>query len=153
MIDHTSDFPRHPPRRRLIGPALQRRLAWLAWLVTWLLLLAGPWLPERWLALVAFSAMHAGLFLWLRAGDLGAFPVQVRVGFALWVFLGATLPLGEILLVISAFGLAANLWAGYCPMARMVALLPWNRSGPLSAGRVLRTFVAPRSPGRFVAPP
>jgi hypothetical protein len=39
---------------------------------------------------------------------------------------------------------------GYCPLARALSLLPWNRSQPLSAALVRRTFVSAPVRGSIV---
>ena len=46
-------------------------------------------------------------------------------------------------------GLVGNLFFDYCLLARMLYLLPWNRTEKLSLVMVERTFLSPPSSGRF----
>ena len=39
---------------------------------------------------------------------------------------------------------------GYCPLARMLSLLPWNRRQPLSVALVRRTFLSAPVSGSIV---
>jgi hypothetical protein len=76
---------------------------------------------------VVFSAAHALLFLVLFAFRLEPFPVQVRIAYFLWVLVGTYVPHMTILMYITTVGLLGNLFFRYCPLARMIHLLPWNR--------------------------
>jgi len=58
-----------------------------------------------------------------------------------------------ILLYITILGLFTNLFFGYCPLARLMSLMPWNRRETLSTGLLKRTFLSPPSRGRFTPPP
>ncbi|MDS3862475.1 hypothetical protein RIF25_16895, partial [Thermosynechococcaceae cyanobacterium BACA0444] len=50
---------------------------------------------------------------------------------------------------VTTIGLAANLFFNYCPLARMMYLLPWNREEPFSFKLVLRVFLSPPVSGKF----
>jgi len=75
-------------------------------------------------------------------GSVTAFPVQVRIGYLAWMLAGQWGPLG-FLLWIQLVGTAASVLVDYCPMARMLSLLPGNRRSPLSFRLLLRTFLHP----------
>jgi len=70
--------------------------------------------------------------------------VQVRIGFAAFVAL-SLVPGLELLLWVPLFGTTAQLLFGYCPMARLLDLAPWNRSRPFTFGLVWG--IATRPPG------
>lgn len=138
----STPWDRIPPRRRWA-------LVFGLWLVTWVGLVAGLFRPGVSEAVVAFSVAHAGLVLVLNRFRLGAFPVQVRLGYLAWVALGTYVPSLRILLSIAIIGLLANLLFDYCLLARTTYLLPWNRREALSWGLVRRVLLTPPAPGRF----
>lgn len=73
---------------------------------------------------------------------------QTRVGYA--VLLAAGLwPALEIVHWLQLAGTLSSITLDYCPMARIVSLLPWNRVEPLTPGLVARTFLALPKVWRF----
>jgi len=76
--------------------------------------------------------------------------VQVRLAYLLWVLIGTFVPGMIILMYITTVGLAANLFFNYCPLARLMLLMPWNRSESLSLEFLRRVFLSPPSRGRFI---
>ena len=127
----------------------RRYLVWGLWFVTWLGLLAGLYDRVYYEYVVLFSALHALLFLVLFNFRVKEFPVQIRIAYLIWVVVGTYVPHMTILMYITTIGLATNLFLGYCPLARMVYLLPINREEPFSLDLVLCVFLTPPSPGRF----
>ena len=125
-------------------------LVWWIWALTWLGLVIGYVDRRGWNFVVEFSAIHALLFLALFEGQFTAFPVQVRIAYFLWVACGTFLPSPcEVLMHITLIGLFANITVGYCPLARMMSLLPWNRTVPLTWDLIYRTIVSPPTKGKF----
>ena len=127
----------------------RKKLVWSLWFLTWLVLLAGLFDRRMYEAVVAFSAVHAVLVLALNRFRFSAFPVQIRIAYVLWVAIGTYAPHGAVLLYIATLGLIGNLFFDYCLMARMLYLLPWNRTEKLSFELVGRTFLSPPSAGPF----
>jgi hypothetical protein len=78
-----------------------------------------------------------------------AFPAQLRIAYFAWVAIGTYAPHTVILMYITALGLVANLFFGYCPLSRMLYLFPWNRGETFSAGLVARVILTPPVPGQF----
>lgn len=115
---------------------------WWYWLVTDCLLigsLAGWfWGIYPVIALTVIQTVH----YFIRDRYITAFPVQVRLGYLLLLVLGMYPPLGFIHWVQLA-GTTAVVTVGYCPLARIMVLMPWNRSRPLSFALVRETIVAP----------
>jgi drug/metabolite transporter (DMT)-like permease len=130
----------------------RRKVVWSLWFITWLGLLAGLFAPQWNEFVVWFSVIHAVFFIYLERFNLVAFPVQVRLAYVVWVAIGTYIPLMTWLMWITILGLAANLFVGYCPLARLLSLLPLNRSEPLSLDLVRRVFLTPPVKGRFMPP-
>jgi hypothetical protein len=97
------------------------------------------------IALTLLQLVHFGA----RYGDAAAFPVQVRAAYLGLLAAGLYPPLAFIHWV-QLFGTWAMVLVGYCPLARALSLLPWNRRQPLSAALVRRTFLSPPTPGSIV---
>lgn len=132
----------------------RRRIVWWMWLVTWLLLLAGLY-DRRYYEIVAwFTAGHALLFLALNRFRFAAFPVQVRIVYLVWAAAGAWVPYMTFLMYIPTVGLIGNLFFGYCSLARLMYLMPWNRDEDFSRDLLARVILTPPTGGRFKpAPP
>jgi len=119
-----------------------RHLDWRYWAASDILLL-GVILDCAWSAagLAALTVLQCVHFI-LRERGLAAFPVQVRLSWAFLLALGTWEPLG-FLHWIQLAGTSAMVLAGYCPLARTLALMPWNRRRPLDRDLVLRTLFGP----------
>jgi hypothetical protein len=97
------------------------------------------------IALGAFQVVHFGA----RERYVTAFPVQVRAAYLALLVAGLMPPLGFIHWVQLA-GTWAMVLVGYCPLARALSLLPWNRRQPLSVALVRRTFLSAPVRGSIV---
>ena len=80
----------------------------------------------------------------MRLGSLRPYRTQIRIGILAWLALSLA-PGLEWILWVPVFGTASQVLVGYCPMARILGMLPWNRTEPFSPGYVWRTFA--RAPG------
>jgi hypothetical protein len=119
-----------------------RRLRWWYWLATACLLgasLAG-WDAGLWftMACVAVQVIH---YL-AREGSLRAFPVQTRIAFLALLAAGSWPSLGFIHW-LQLVGTCATVGLDYCALARIMSLMPWNRTRPLTLRLAWRTFVSP----------
>src|SRR6266436_1654323 len=134
--------------QRFMNPAARRWLfimpqdwTWWVWLVTACLLLIGLMgMPEAFLAALLLSIAQSVLFF-ARERALGAFPVQLRLAYTLLLIICFFLPI-RWLFWLPAVGTFALVIFGYCLMARMLSLLPWNRTEPITADLVRRTFLS-----------
>ena len=128
---------------------MRKWTVWGLWLITWAGLVGGVFYRVLFEYVVLFSAGHALLFLILFrvAGD--PFPVQVRIAYFIWVAVGTYVPYMTFLMYITLVGLAANIFLGYCPLARMMYLMPWNRDHKLSMELVGRVILSPPVSGKF----
>jgi drug/metabolite transporter (DMT)-like permease len=130
----------------------RHKVVWSLWFITWLGLLAGLFARHWYEFVVWFSVIHAVFFIYLERFNLMAFPVQVRLAYVVWMAIGTYIPFMVWLIWVTTVGLAANLFVGYCPLARMLSLLPFNRNEPFSFDLVKRVFLSPPMKGRFIAP-
>ncbi len=123
-----------------------RRWYWLATAM----LLAGyvAGLHAAIFAAIALAAVQLVHFA-ARGRELAAFPVQVRAAYLVLLVAGLYPPLGFIHWV-QLVGTWLMVLVGYCPLARALSLLPWNRRRPLSADLVRRTFLSPPVRGSIV---
>jgi len=126
-----------------------RDLGWRYWLATVCLLTAGlAGQPLAFVLAVGLTLVHLAHFL-LRERSLRSFPVQVRLGYLVLLLLALPEPL-QWIFWIPTVGTWAQVLFGYCTMARLVSLLPWNRSEPFSLRLVGRTFSAPPVRGNIL---
>jgi hypothetical protein len=116
-----------------------RAISWWYWLVTVGFLTAGVsgWPPGFLLAigLTVFQLIHFSI----RESSFTAFPIQVRLGYLLLLLIALPEKL-QLIYWIPTIGTWAQVLFGYCAMARLVSLLPWNRKGACSFALVKQTF-------------
>jgi hypothetical protein len=118
-----------------------RSLKWWYWLAAALALSAAIVGWPRGLPLAfAMVGGQAALFL-LREGRPSAFSVQVPMALIALLAIGLWGPLGFIHWMQLA-GTWVRLVFDYCPLARIMSLMPWNLREPLSLRLVKRTFLA-----------
>lgn len=128
---------------------VRKALIWSLWFVTWLGLVIGLFDRLFFQYVVIFSALHAVLFLILFQFNIRPFPVQVRIAYFIWVAVGTNVPHMVVLMYVTLVGLTTNLFLGYCPLARMVYLLPWNRDEKLSLDLLRRVIFSAPVAGKF----
>lgn len=126
-----------------------RSLRWWYWLVTVGLLTVGlaghPVGFALAMGLTAFQALHFAL----RERNPRSFTVQVRLGYL--IVLSIAYPEGmRVLYWMPWAGTVALLLFGYCTMARIVSLMPWNRHEPFSLSLLRRTFLTPPVQGSIL---
>jgi len=114
-------------------------IGWWYWLATAVLLTMGIFGNEQsfvWaIELTSFQLVH----YIIREKSLKAFPVQVRFWYL--ILLIVSLPEAmQWLYWVPSIGTWAQIIFGYCAMARLVSLWPWNRSEKLSLKSLAKTF-------------
>ena len=116
--------------------------SWWHWTITMPLLAAHllgvPWAMGATLILCAAMAVY---YL-VRLRGVRPFAVQVRVAYIIWLLLGL-LPLMQWMLWLALAGLVARVLIDYCLMARLLSLMWFNRTEPLTWSLVVRIFAAP----------
>ena len=88
--------------------------------------------------IIALCALMAAYY-YLRLRRLNPFPVQIRLGYLI-LLLAGLLPALHWVYWVQLVGTTLMVTMGYCPMARMLMLLPWNRKEPLSGRYVAHAF-------------
>lgn len=136
-----------------IEPDHRKQLIWGLWFVTWGLFLVGLWDRRFWAFATYFSGIHALFALAMLRFRFAAFPAQVRVAFFVLVAIGTFVPHMSTLIYMGMVGLTTNLFVSYCPLARALTLLPWNRDEAFSLGLLRRVFLSAPQPGRFQPQP
>jgi hypothetical protein len=132
------------------SPGLRKSIVYVLFLITEIGLIAGAFVdPVYWQWVVWFSIFNALLFLFFVGFKPMVFPAQLRIAYAIWVAIGTFVPYMSWMMWVTLFGLAANLLVGWCPLARMMYLLPWNRQQKLTGTVFLKTFFSKPRPGRF----
>jgi len=135
-----------------ILPGLYRESAWRYWLMTLVpLALSLTVYPPAIIAamlIVAVQAVHYAL----AQGSVTTLRVQVRIGYLTLLVLGTWPPLFWVHWIQLA-GTTAFLLFGYCPLARILSLAPWNRVWPLASSLVWRTFFSPPVAGNILKAP
>ena len=113
--------------------------AWWIWLVTVALLVTGlAGFTTGFVAATAVSLAQT-LWYWHKAGRIRAISVQIRLAYTL-LLLVCFIPELRFGYWLPTVGTSALLLCGYCLMARVLSLLPWNRLEPLSLDLIRRTF-------------
>jgi hypothetical protein len=113
---------------------------WWTWTVTTTLLLVGLCgHPDAFLAAMGLTFLQT-IVIYFREKKVSAFPVQLRLAYLALLAL-CHLPFMRWLYWLPTVGTFALVIFGYCLMARVLSLLPWNRREPLSGNLFRRTFL------------
>lgn len=123
---------------------------WWTWAVITVLLLWGLFTGDMWArqAAMGIAAAQAAFYL-LRHRSLRHFPTQLRVAYALWMA-ASFVPELFILYWIQSAGSTALVLTGYCPLARVLLVFPWNREVPLTWRRLATIVFHPPIHGSVV---
>lgn len=130
-------------------PSVIRDPGWWQWVLTVPLLVAhfeGDVCAIPMAGVVcAFAA--AGYFVRLR--HLHSYPVQIRVAY-IFLFACGMVPGMEWIHWVQLIGTTVFVLVGYCLLARLLSLLPFNRLEPLSANLVWRIMRTNPSSGGLI---
>lgn len=112
---------------------------WWAWTITTVLLIGG--LAGYSLAFVGAMVVTAGqgIILLVRDRSPAAFSVQLRVAYLLLMLISFPSPMRWFYWLL-AVGTIALVVFGYCMMARILSLFPWNSRETCTLDRLRRTF-------------
>jgi len=118
-----------------------RDIGWRYWLVTASLLSLGvAGNPEGFVLAIGLTIFQLAHYVF-RERSITAFPIQVRFWYLMLLLVAWLEPL-QWLYWIPTIGTWAQIIFGYCTMARLVSLLPWNRNEKLSLDLFTKTFFA-----------
>jgi hypothetical protein len=124
-------------------------IAWWYWAALALLLAAETIWPATALAAVGLGVVQSVHF-YARTERMGALPVQVRATYLGLLVAGLWPPLAFIHWLMLG-GTLARVAFDYCPLARTLALMPWNRTQPLTLRLVRCAYLTPPVEGSILA--
>ena len=87
------------------------------------------------IGLTVFQLIH---FI-IREKSFSVFSVQVRFWYLMLLIVALPEQL-QLIFWIPTIGTWAQLMFGYCTMARLVSLFPWNRNEPFTVSLISKTF-------------
>jgi len=119
------------------------------WLVTTVLLTLGLAYWPAAISLAILLNIIQFLHVLVAAKQFSAFPVQVRISYLGLLLLG-TIPGLQFIHWIQFAGTWAMVLFNYCPLARFLSLMPWNRRIPLSTPLVMATIFTPPVKGNIL---
>jgi hypothetical protein len=124
-------------------------VSWWHWTLSIPLLVAHV-SGVSWAILIAIAlCCLVAIFYIVKLRKIRPFPVQVRLAYFVLLALG-TLPGWQWLHLVQIVGTTTMVTVGYCPLARLLKLLPYNRTDALSANLLWRTMVGDPCIGGFV---
>jgi hypothetical protein len=136
------------PKREQLFFVLLSDWTWWAWSATAVLLLIGLiGFPIAFAAAAGLTGIQA-IVMVIRERSWRAFAAQIRLAYGILLGICALPGMGWLYWVPMVWTFALVIF-GYCLMARMLSLLPWNRREPLSLEMLLRTFTSRPSLARF----
>lgn len=104
---------------------------WFYWFVTDISLAMGLMLWPELLYVTMLVVLLHGVHLYKISPYVFSFPIQVRLVYLGLLILGQ-LPYCSWIHWVQLVGTTVLLSLDYCPLARMLSLMPWNRSRVLS---------------------
>ena len=114
---------------------------WWAWTLTAILLTIGLLgQPAAFVAAMVVTVVQCMVMVG-REKSVLAFAVQLRIAYLLLLMI-CFVPEMRWLYWLPTVGTFALVIFGYCLMARVLSLLPWNRQEALSAALIRRTFLS-----------
>jgi hypothetical protein len=120
---------------------------WWVWTATAILITVGlAGRPEGYLAAMALTIGQL-VFMLVKEKSLVAFPVQLRLAY-LALLIVCYQPALNWLYWWPMLGTFALVIFGYCLLARVLSLLPWNSTESYSLERLKRTFFSVPDPIR-----
>lgn len=116
--------------------------SWWYWVVTsiclWLTMTVYPEAYQWTVVIAVIQLLHFSLL----EGSATHFSVQIRWGFLIYLLIALPENL-QWILWLPAFGTLARVLFGYCLMARLLMLLPFNRKVKLTWQFVREAFLTP----------
>lgn len=119
-----------------------RDIGWWYWLITAILLSFGMVSDELGFTLAIVLNCFQLVHYIFREQSIKAFPVQVRFWYLILLFLSFP-NFMQWLYWVPFIGTWAQVIFGYCAMARLVSLWPWNRNENFTLALLIKTFFSP----------
>lgn len=128
---------------------MYNKASWWFWLVTVVFLSLGVSGRTSGFYAATVLAVFQVIYFAIKEGQFSAFPVQVRIAFIVVMIVPLWEPL-RFLYWIPVIGIWVLVLTGYCFLARLLSLMPWNRKEQLSASLIKRTFLSPPVKGNIL---
>jgi hypothetical protein len=120
---------------------MPKEISWWVWAVTAVLLLIGNLVhPLGHVTAISLSCLQTVFFV-VRDKSISAFAVQIRLGYTILLLICYSRYL-RWLYWLPTIGTFALIIFGYCLMARLLSLMPWNGREKLSLSLLYRTFIS-----------
>jgi type II secretory pathway pseudopilin PulG len=128
---------------------MPKEITWWAWTLTAVLLAVGlVGFAAGFIAATALSVIQTVVFLF-KTRSFRDFTLQIRLAYSLLLIVCA-IPVMRWLYWLPAVGTSALILFGYCLTARVLSLLPWNRTEKLTLNLLRRTFLSPPVAGNMM---
>ena len=114
-------------------------IGWWYWLFTAVLLSLGVMGNSDGFVLAMGLTIFQLSHFYMNEKSLWAFPVQVRCWYLILLIVSWFEPF-RLLYWVPTIGTWAQIIFGYCAIARIVSLFPWNKSEKLSMSLLYKTF-------------
>ena len=124
-------------------------ISWWYWFAMVILLATGLAGYDLAFQVAIALGMVQSLHFLARERSLTAFPVQVRLSYLGLLVLAQWPPL-HFIYWIQLAGTTAMVTMDYCPLARFLSLMPWNRSEPFTLDLLRRTVFSPPVKGNIL---
>ena len=122
-------------------------IGWWYWLVTAILLTFGISSGESgFLLAIGLTCFQLSPYIF-RERSIRAFPVQVRFWYLTLLLVSFPKSM-QWLYWLPCIGTWAQVIFGYCAMARLVSLWPWNRKEKFTVNLLIKTFLSRPVRGR-----
>ena len=118
-----------------------RDIGWWYWLVTAIFLTAGITGYAAGFQLAISLTVVQLLHYVVMQRSVSSFPVQVRFWYLMLLLVSWLEPM-QWLFWVPVIGTWAQIFFGYCTMARLVSLFPWNRTERFTVTMLKRTFLS-----------
>ena len=127
---------------------MNKYLIWSYWFLTATFLAISLFINAKAIYVaMAINFIHAAHF-YIKSPSITSFSMQVRIGFLGLLAIGM-MPSFQWIHWIQLIGGSIMLTTGYCPLARMLSLLPWNRNQPISFRLLKIVIFTPPISGNF----
>lgn len=114
-------------------------LGWWYWLVTAGFLTYGvAGNPVGFMLAIGLTVFQLIHYI-IREQSISVFSVQVRFWYLMLLIVALPVPM-QLIFWIPTIGTWAQIIFGYCTMARLVSLFPWNRNEPFTIALLGKTF-------------
>jgi hypothetical protein len=123
--------------------------AWKFWFYTTILLFTGIYFIPLLLWWAVLLSGFQVVFYWQERHSPEDLAVQVRICYLALMVAGFVPGYGWIH-TVQLVGTTVMVTFGYCIIARVLALMPWNRQAPLDVATLNRILLSPPSQGNIM---